>query len=185
MKRAVFLDRDGVLNRAEVRDGKSYAPRRLAEFRLFPRVAEAVQGLREAGLVIVVVTNQPDIGAGRVSLETVEAMHERLRGRIPVDAIEVCPHVPQEGCTCRKPSAGMLLAAADRIGIDLQQSFMVGDRYTDILAGERAGCRTVLIHRGCAGPRLAEPDLVATSLPLAARWILGLTGKGHPGRYST
>lgn len=171
LRPAVFLDRDGVLNRAEVRDGKPYAPRRLEEFRLLPGVAAAVAALRDAGFLVVVVTNQPDLGHGLVSPETVAAMHERLRERVPVDAIEVCAHRQEEGCACRKPEPGLLLDAARRLSIDLRRSFMVGDRWHDIVAGRASGCCTVFVDRGYRERRPVEADAVVGSLPAAVRRI--------------
>src|SRR5262245_66529159 len=113
-RRAVFLDRDGVLVRAEVREGKSYAPRRLEDFRLLPGTAESVRMLRDHGFPTIVVTNQPDIGNGLVAAEIVDAMHAIMRRKLPLDAIEVCPHRQTDNCACRKPKSGLLLAAAER-----------------------------------------------------------------------
>lgn len=149
MKRAaVFLDRDGVLNRALVRDGKPYAPRSLSEFRLLPGAAAAVRELKDAGFLAIVVTNQPDIGNRLVDRCTVNAMHERLRQRMPLDDIKVCEHRQNEGCSCRKPAPGMLMEAASDWDIVLADSFMVGDRIGDVVAGRRAGCKTVFVDRG-------------------------------------
>lgn len=176
---AVFLDRDGVLNRAEVRDGKPYAPRRLQDFRLLPGVAAAVTMLKQAGFLIVVVTNQPDIGNGLVALTEVEAMHARLRARLRVDAIEVCPHGDGDGCECRKPAPGLLLAAARRLSIDLNGSFIVGDRWRDIIAGREAGCYTVFVDRGYRETKPVEADAVVRSLPAAVRRIIAMAAKDN------
>ena len=172
MKAAVFVDRDGVLNRAEVREGKPYAPRTVDKFRLLPGVSVAVQRLRDAGFLVVVVTNQPDIGNGFVARDVVEAMHHALYRRAQVDAIEMCPHRQNEGCGCRKPKPGLLISAADRLAIDLRRSFLVGDRAQDILAGRAAGCYTVFVDRGYREPRPVEPDAVVRSLPAAVRRII-------------
>ena len=171
MRRAVFLDRDGVINRSAVRGGKPYAPRRIEDFRLLPGVARAVIDLKRAKFLVVVVTNQPDIGNGLVSASTVEAMHARLKSRVPVDDIRVCPHRQDAGCACRKPKPGMLRAAARRWNIDLQNSYMVGDRAGDIVAGKAAGCYTLLINRRYSEP-LAKADWTVGSLPAAVRSIL-------------
>jgi D-glycero-D-manno-heptose 1,7-bisphosphate phosphatase len=173
LHRAVFLDRDGVITRNVLRDGKPTAPRVLAEFRLLPGAAAAVRSLRNAGFLVVVVTNQPDIGNGNAAAETVAAMHERLRQTLSPDAIEVCPHRQDEGCDCRKPQPGMLLRAARRLGIDLGRSFMVGDRWSDEVAGRTAGCYTLLVARGKVE---AAPDAIVGSLPEAVAKILDLTG---------
>lgn len=172
MRRAVFLDRDGVISRSEVRDGKPYAPRRLEDFRLLPGVPKAVAALKRAGFLVVVVTNQPDIGNGLVAASMVQAMHARLRLRVPVDEIRVCPHRQGAGCSCRKPKPGMLRAAAKRWNIDLQNSYMVGDRGSDIVAGKAAGCYTLLINRHYSEPLPSRPDRTVSSLPAAVRIIL-------------
>jgi D-glycero-D-manno-heptose 1,7-bisphosphate phosphatase len=170
---AVFLDRDGVLNRAEVREGKPYAPRCLRDFRLLPGTTAAVRALRDAGFLLVVVTNQPDIGNGHVAPDVVEAMHARLRHRLSPDAIEVCPHRQDEGCTCRKPRPGLLRTAAVRLDIDLARSFLVGDRQHDIVAGRAVGCYTIFVDRGYREPRPVEADATVRSFPAAARRIIG------------
>ena len=170
--RAVFLDRDGVLNCSEVRRGKPVAPRRLADYRLLPGVAKAVQSLKRAGFLVIVVTNQPDIGNGLVDASVVQAMHAKLRSLVAVDDIRVCPHRQDQGCACRKPRPGMLLAAAKDWKIDLKNSFMVGDRDGDIVAGQAAGCYTLLINRHYSELRCAAPDRVARSLPAGVRIIL-------------
>lgn len=174
-RRAVFLDRDGVLNRAEVRDAKPFAPRELRHFRLLPGAAAAVDRLKAMGFLVVVVTNQPDIGNGLVDGEIVEAMHARLRERVAVDDIRVCPHPQSAGCDCRKPRPGLLLAAARDHGIDLAGSIMIGDRLGDVAAGAAAGCRTIFIDRGYAETRrpfLVVPWASARSLPHAVSLIL-------------
>lgn len=172
MRAAVFLDRDGVLNGCLVRNGKPYAPRTAAQFRLLPGVRSGVHALREAGYLIVVVTNQPDIGNGLVDPAVVEAMHDRLRAALAPDSIEVCPHSQDAGCDCRKPKPGLLARAAARLGIDPARSFMVGDRWSDVAAGAAFGCCTVLVQRGYAEALRVPPDIVVGSMPAAARAIL-------------
>jgi D-glycero-D-manno-heptose 1,7-bisphosphate phosphatase len=169
---AVFLDRDGVLVRAPVVDGKSYAVRRLEDFRLLPGAARAVGALRAAGFKIVVVTNQPDIGNGLVTADLVAAMHDRLRRKLAPDAIELCPHRPDENCLCRKPKSGMIQAAARRLNIDLSSSFMVGDRWSDIVAGHAAGCYTIFIDRRYRETLKMAPDVSVSNLPSAVDVIL-------------
>lgn len=172
MKAAVFLDRDGVLNRSDVRDGKPYAPTRLADFDLLPDAAPSVRRLKEAGFVVVVVTNQPDVGNGKVARETVEAMNRKLAEAVPVDVIKSCFHAQNEGCACRKPAGGMLIAARDQFGLDLATSYMVGDRWSDVVCGQRQGCFSILIDRSYAEPPQAEADAVASSLAEAVDIIL-------------
>lgn len=172
LRRAVFVDRDGVINRCEVRRGRPYAPRRLEDFRLLPGARKAVAALKRARFLVVVVTNQPDIGNGLVEASIVEAMHARLRSRIPVDDIRMCPHRQDAGCTCRKPEAGMLRAAASHWNIDLKTSYMVGDRAGDIVAGKTVGCYTLLINRHYSEPLPNAPDRTVRSLAAAVRFII-------------
>jgi len=145
-ERAVFLDRDGVLNKAVERDGKPVAPLHLSEFQIIPGAAEAVQAMRQKlGARIIVVTNQPDVERGTLAPEELERMHRFLKEQVKPDEIVFCPH-GQDGCRCRKPEPGMLLGAAQRWQIDLARSFMIGDSWKDMQAGTRAGCRTILLR---------------------------------------
>jgi D-glycero-D-manno-heptose 1,7-bisphosphate phosphatase len=144
-RRAVFLDRDGVLVVPEMRDGRSFAPRRLENFHFYPDAKAALDRLKGAGYLVVVVTNQPEVGNGLISHSTMEQMHDRLWQELPIDWIEVCCHTQADGCACRKPKPGMLLNAAHQCGIDLKNSFMIGDRASDVAAGVAAGCETVFI----------------------------------------
>ena len=173
MKRAVFLDRDGVLNRSVVRAGRPYAPTSLEEFELLPGVLEALTDLRTAGFVLVVVTNQPDLATGRIRPEVTEAIHQKLRALLPIDDIKVCAHVDADDCSCRKPRPGMLLEAARDWSIDLYRSFIVGDRWRDVSAGKAAGCKTIFVDYGYAEELTDRPDFVVTSLPEAVKIILG------------
>lgn len=171
---AVFLDRDGVINRALTREGRPYPPASLAEFEILPGVAEACAMLKSAGFVLVVATNQPDVGRGTMSQDTVEALHEQMSRALPIDRVEVCFHPGQGGsdCDCRKPKPGMLLRAASALGVDLAASWMVGDRWRDIDCGHAAGCRTVLIECGYDEALRQPPDFRAGTLLEAARIIL-------------
>ncbi len=177
MARAVFLDRDGVLSRPLIRRRKSYAPRLLRDFKLVPNAAKSVSRLKDAGFLVIVVTNQPDIGNGHVRAEVVEQMHDRLRKCAAVDAILVCPHSQTDGCECRKPGPGMLLAAAKRFKIDLSRSYMVGDRPSDVAAGLSAGCRTVFIDRRYAEGSPLLSNFRARSLQAAVTQILSQVPK--------
>jgi transaldolase len=172
MRRAVFLDRDGVLNRAIVRNGKPYPPSGPAELEVLPGVIDACIALRAAGFLLVVVTNQPDVARGTQRRELVEAINDALRAQVPLDDIRVCYHDEPDGCTCRKPRPGLLLQAARDGQIDLANSFLVGDRWRDIEAGHRAGCTTILINYGYTEAQQSAPDCYVRSLPEAADWIL-------------
>jgi D-glycero-D-manno-heptose 1,7-bisphosphate phosphatase len=174
---AVFLDRDGTLNLQVVRDGKPYPPARLEDFRLFTDVPAACRELHAAGYILVVATNQPDVGRGDQSQAVIESMHERLRELVPeIQRIEVC-YAPGQGRADpadyrRKPEAGMLLDAARDLGIDLSRSWMVGDRWRDVDCGQRAKVRTVFIDFGYAEELRAAPDFIVKSFAEAARIIL-------------
>jgi D-glycero-D-manno-heptose 1,7-bisphosphate phosphatase len=171
LARAVFLDRDGVLTVPEFRDGRSYAPRRLEDFRLYPDAADSAVVMKQAGFRLVVVTNQPDVGHGRIERSVVEEMHRRLAIMLPVDAIEACYHRHGDGCDCRKPKPGMLRRAAARLGLDCKKSFMIGDRASDVEAGRAAGCTTIFIDLGYADEHPERPDFTVASLGEAAKVV--------------
>lgn len=177
--RAVFLDRDGVINHAIVREGKPYPPAGSAQLEILPEVPEALAELKRNGFLLVVVTNQPDVARGTQRREIVEWMHEILTAALPLDNILVCYHSDEERCACRKPLPGLLLEAAREYAIDLKQSFMVGDRWRDIEAGYNAGCTTIFIDRAYEerGPA-REPHVRVKSLREAADWILQSTAVG-------
>jgi D-glycero-D-manno-heptose 1,7-bisphosphate phosphatase len=181
LKRAVFLDRDGVLNRALVREGRPYPPSSLAEFEILPGVPEACAQLRQAGFLLVVATNQPDVGRGTMSRDLVELLHADMLRKVPLDRVEVCYHAGQgmDECDCRKPKPGMLLRAARELNIDLAHSFMVGDRWRDIDCGHAAGCTTILVDYGYDEPLRQPPDHRARNLAEAAAIILGPAGADH------
>lgn len=174
MRRAVFLDRDGVLNRTVIRNGKPSAPFNLAECELFSGVPEALAALRAAGYELIVVTNQPDVARGDARRDDVEAIHRYLRSNLPLDDIRVCYHDDHDECSCRKPKPGMLYAAAVERQLQMPRSFLVGDRWRDIGAGHAAGCRTILVNAFPEPTRL-EPEVELPDLPAAASWILGHT----------
>jgi D-glycero-D-manno-heptose 1,7-bisphosphate phosphatase len=171
MNRAVFLDRDGVLNGGILREGHPFAPSSLEEFSILPGVPEALAALRSAGYRLIVVTNQPDVARGHASRAGIDAIHRAMRERLPLDDIRVCFHDDADGCVCRKPRPGLLIAAAVDHEIQVAHSFMVGDRWRDIGAGKAAGCTTILINRFHEELRVT-PDVEFADLPEAARWIL-------------
>jgi D-glycero-D-manno-heptose 1,7-bisphosphate phosphatase len=173
VKPAVFLDRDGVINRGVIRDGRPYPPDRLEDLEILPGVPAALARLRAAGYLNVVVTNQPDVATGKQRREVVEAMHARLLAELAIDAVKVCFHVDADNCRCRKPRPGMLLEAARDLGIDLSASYMVGDRWRDVAAGQAAGCKALFIDYGYAEKSPKEPFVAVKSLPAAAELIIG------------
>ncbi len=172
VRRAVFLDRDGVINRAVVREGKPYPPAAADEAEVLPGVAAALQRLKAAGYLLVVVTNQPDVARGTQSRAGVEAIHARLASELPIDEFLSCYHDDDHRCPCRKPKPGLILEAARAHGVDLSASVMVGDRWRDVEAGRRAGCATVFLDYGYAERKPEQPDAVVGSLAEAADWIL-------------
>lgn len=176
MQRAVFLDRDGVLNCAPVRDGRPQSPSRVAEVEILPGVPGACERLRVHGFLLIVVTNQPEVARGRLERRTVEEINDFLRSRILLDDVRVCYHDDPDGCDCRKPKPGMLLAAARDFNISLNRSFVVGDRWRDIEAGRRAGCPTVLIDYGYAEQHPSGMDFTTHTLSSAVDWILKSAG---------
>jgi len=173
-RRAIFLDRDGTLNVQVRRDGKPYPPDRVEDFKLFEGVAEGCKALKAARYVLIVATNQPDVGRGTQSQAVVEAMHRQLLAWVPeIDRIEVC-YDPGRGEVSkrRKPEPGMLLEAAEALGIDLSQSWMIGDRWRDVDCGKRAGVKTVFIDFGYSEELQAQPDVTVKSFGDAVAAVL-------------
>ena len=168
MNRAVFLDRDGVINHNEVREGRPHGPQTLEQFVILPGVREAIEAFRAAGFLVIVATNQPNIPR-----DVVETMHAILRETLKPDDIKVCTHVDADNCACRKPKPGLLLDAARERNIALAQSWMIGDRWRDIEAGRAAGCRTVFIDYGYEHePRPRAPDVIVGSLLEAVPFVV-------------
>lgn len=168
-KRAVFLDRDGVLNRSEIREGRPYAPRRLEDFHIENHAGECIRRLRDMGFLTIVVTNQKDVEAGLTDKGVVDAMHVKLREAVPLDAIKMCTCLDE--CPCYKPNPGMLLEAAEEFDIDLTASYMIGDRWRDVGAGKRAGCTTVFIDYNYDEELRDRPDITVADLPGAVAEI--------------
>ena len=169
---AVFLDRDGVLNAAVVRDGRPYPPATVSDVAIPAGVADGLARLRAAGYALVVVTNQPDVARGHQQQRVVEAINRLLGSQLPLDEFRVCYHDDDDGCDCRKPAPGLLLRPPP---YDIASSVIVGDRWRDIEAGRRAGVRaTVLIDYAYDEPCMSEPDARVSSLAQAADWILAL-----------
>jgi len=172
MHRAVFLDRDGVINRAILRDGRPYPPATLAELRVLAGVRDACQRLRESAFQLILITNQPDIARGTISAACVAEINERLKHYLELDDIRVCPHDDSSSCLCRKPKPGLLLDAARYWNIDLEASYIVGDRWRDVEAGHRAGCQAVFVDHGYRERPPDHPYLRVRSLREAADWIV-------------
>lgn len=174
--RAVFLDRDGVVNRAIIKGGKPYPPADLRELEVPAGVREALFRLRDAGYVLIVVSNQPDVARGTMAREAVEAINRRLSETLPLDDFRICFHDGEDHCDCRKPKPGLLIGAARERGIDLARSFMIGDRWRDVEAGAAAGCTTIFIDYGYDERRPDAIDYTVASLTEAADIILNTGG---------
>jgi D-sedoheptulose 7-phosphate isomerase len=178
LRRAVFLDRDGVINRAVVRDGKAFPPSGVDDLELLPEVASSLQALKAHGFALYIITNQPDVTRGTQTREVVENIHQTLSSSLPIDDIFVCYHDDHDECDCRKPLPGLLLEARSKHNIDLSRSFVVGDRWRDIDAGHNAGCKTILIDYGYRERSPARPpEATVRSLREAAEWIIAATLK--------
>jgi D-glycero-D-manno-heptose 1,7-bisphosphate phosphatase len=175
---AIFLDRDGVLNEVELRDGIPHPPGGVERLRLLPGVVEACYRLRELGFALVVVTNQPDIARGTQTRDEVDRMHDALRARLPLDEIVVCAHDDIDDCPCRKPRPGMILDAATRLDLNLEHSVCIGDRWRDVEAGKRAGVMAIFVDRGYGERRPTDADAVVASLPAAVGFIESQHVKG-------
>jgi D-glycero-D-manno-heptose 1,7-bisphosphate phosphatase len=169
---AVFLDRDGVLIEAVVIDGTPHPPPSVAEVRVIGSAVEACRRLRQAGFALVVATNQPDVARGTETVEGVRAINDVIREQIEIDEFVECIHDDADNCDCRKPKPGMLVAAAQRLGLDLTRSYMVGDRWKDVEAGRRAGCATVFVDRGYTERQPDQPDVVVAELAEAVPGIV-------------
>jgi D-glycero-D-manno-heptose 1,7-bisphosphate phosphatase len=144
---AIFLDRDGVINEAIIRDNCAYSPRTREEFVLCPNVGIAISRFKNAGFKVIVFTNQPDIARGLLQQSDLEWMHERIKNVAMVDDIVYCPHDDQDHCDCRKPKPGMIVQSARKWGINIRNSYVIGDSAKDICAAENCGCTGILIRR--------------------------------------
>jgi D-glycero-D-manno-heptose 1,7-bisphosphate phosphatase len=175
-RRAVFLDRDGVINRVVLREKKPYPPASERELEILPGVADALLQLKAAGFLLIVVSNQPDVARGTSSLSVVESINQALGAALPIDEFKMCYHDSSANCACRKPRPGMLLDAAHKWNIDLSRSFMVGDRWRDTEAGQAAGCDTFFIDYGYDEKQPEQVDHRVGSLLEAAKVILTMEG---------
>jgi D-glycero-D-manno-heptose 1,7-bisphosphate phosphatase len=173
VRRAVFLDRDGVINKALVRDGKPYPPGNVCETVIVENAKASLERLKQGGFLLLVVTNQPDVRRGSTTKEAVEDIHQYLAANLPLDGFSVCYHDDRDACTCRKPLPGLLYNAASKHGIALERSYLVGDRWRDVDAGAAAGCKTILIDYGYnERSGIHSPDVRVDDLSQAVDWIL-------------
>lgn len=183
-RRAVFLDRDGVINKPIVSEGRPYPPAKVEDFELYEDVAAGCARLEAAGYLLLVVTNQPDVARGTQRRATVEAMHRKMLDALPqIARVEVCWHAGADwgdSCDCHKPAPGMVLRAALALGIDLAQSFLVGDRWRDVDCGHGAGCRTIFVDRRYSEALRLPPDWTVESFGQAVEVIMQADAAAAP-----
>lgn len=174
--RAVFLDRDGVLTVSTIRDGKGYAPVSLDQFRFYPGVVNCVKRIKGLGFIPVLVSNQPDVANGLLPIHVLEQMNQKIREELDITEVNNCTHNNEDRCLCRKPQPGMLFDSAHKLGINLSESWMIGDRDGDISAGIAAGCRTIFIDRNLRAESGELAHLVCDSLEKAIDFIANYEG---------
>jgi D-glycero-D-manno-heptose 1,7-bisphosphate phosphatase len=172
MAKAIFIDRDGVINKAVVRNGKPHPPTNLGEVVIIDGVPDALAALKQAGYFTIVVTNQPDVARNQVSQQSVREINDWMSSTLFIDEFRVCYHDDKDNCHCRKPKPGLLLEAISRLCIDPEMSYMIGDRWRDVECGLRAGCKTIFIDYGYDERRPVRYDYLATSLLDASQFIL-------------
>lgn len=146
-KKCFFFDRDGVLNKSIIKDGKPYAPLLFDKFKLYSSAEKVITDLKQKGYIAIVITNQPDINRKKLKISEFKKMNIFLKKKINIDDIFFCPHTPSENCSCRKPKINLFKMAAKKYNISLKNSYMVGDRKIDIIAGKSAGCKTIYIKK--------------------------------------
>jgi D-glycero-D-manno-heptose 1,7-bisphosphate phosphatase len=171
-RKAVFLDRDGVINKAVIKNGFPCAPTSSEQFEILPDVKSSLNALSEAGFFLIVITNQPDVARGLVEIRVIEQMHKNIKSELKIDVIKVCFHDDLDGCHCRKPKPGLIFDAAREFEVDLSESFVIGDRWRDIDAGLAAGCKTIFIDNGYLEKKPRGFLFSCESLWRATEWIL-------------
>ena len=171
MKKSVFLDRDGVINKAYIKDGLPQSPNSLNELKILPGVRESIIKLKKLNFICLMVTNQPDVSRKKIDKNSVIQMNNFLKNEIALDDIFVCYHDDSDNCNCRKPKPGLLLQAGKKWDVDLKKSFMIGDRWRDIQAGEKVGCKTIFLDYKYNEKKPKKPDFVSDSLLNASHII--------------
>ena len=147
LNKAIFLDRDGVINKSIIANGKPYAPLLFEDFVFYEDTKKAIVVIQSLDYKTIIVTNQPEINKGNLNHEELKRMNDRIYNELKIDDIFVCEHTSEEDCDCRKPKPGMILNASKKHNIDLSQSFLIGDRYKDIESAHAAGCNSIFIDR--------------------------------------
>ena len=177
MKKAVFLDRDGVINKAFIKDGKPTSPNSLDELEILPGVKESILKLKKLNFICLVVTNQPDVPRGKINKNNVIKINNFLKKKIELDDIFVCYHDDKDNCNCRKPKPGLLLQAGKKWNVDFKKSFMIGDRWRDIQAGEKVVCKTIYLDYNYKDIKPKNPDFITHKLLNAVYLIEKLQNK--------
>jgi D-glycero-D-manno-heptose 1,7-bisphosphate phosphatase len=172
LSKVIFLDRDGVINKPWIKNGKGYAPRFLKDFKIYSSVKSDIKKLKENGYKVFVITNQPDVNNKLIKKKTLNAMHKILKKKVLVDKILYCPHDKKENCKCRKPKTGLIKNAIKGKKIYLKKSYMIGDRASDIEAGIKAGCKTIFINKNYSESKPKKQDKTVKSLNAAVNYIL-------------
>jgi D-glycero-D-manno-heptose 1,7-bisphosphate phosphatase len=173
--RAVFFDRDGVLNKVILKNNKPFPPANVNELKIFPDANYGLTQLADQGYFLFGVTNQPDVARGTTTRAIVDEINQSILEQLPLKDIRVCFHDDIDNCVCRKPKPGLLLQLAKEFDIDLTQSFMIGDRWKDIEAGKAAGCKTIWLKTDYDEKKAFNMDFTANSLTKAVAWISSLT----------
>ncbi len=164
MTKAIFWDRDGVINEVTIVNNKALSPRKFIDFKLTQEISEHFQRTRELEFKNIIVTNQPDIARGLMAVEILDEMHALLEKELLVDEINLCPHDDLDQCSCRKPEPGLIIKSAEKNGIDLTKSYLLGDTRRDMLAGKAAGCKTILLQREYNNDAVELADYVITNI---------------------
>jgi len=171
MKKSVFLDRDGVINKVYIKDGLPRSPNSSNELKILPGVRESIIKLKKLNFICLMVTNQPNVSRKKIDKNSVIQMNNFLKNEIALDDIFVCYHDDSDNCNCRKPKPGLLLQAGKKWDVDFKKSFMIGDRWKDIQAGEKVGCKTIFLDYKYNEKKPKKPDFVSDSLLNAAHII--------------
>lgn len=175
MKRAVFIERDGILNEVQAGPNHPISPMTMEEFRVNEKAKIPIKKLKDAGFVLIVTTNQPGISRGYQSRRDLDYMHDHLRRNFPVDDILVCAHEESDECPCRKPRPGLLIESAFKWQINLDQSYVISDKWQDAEAARTAGCTSLLLKSPWIGQ--GHHDFVLPSLKEIANKIITLRGE--------
>jgi len=171
MRKAIFLDRDGVINKSFIKNGLPFSPTSFAQLKILPGVKESIFKLQKLNFVCLIVTNQPDVSRGKIEKKTVVTMNNYLKDELKLDDVFVCYHDDYDNCECRKPKSGLLLDAGKKWDINLKESYMIGDRWKDIEAGSRLGCKTIFINRNYKEKKPIDPNFSTDTLLNAVHLI--------------